>query len=319
MRALRAMGPTVRRAVDGMWAFAIYDSPPRALSSRDRFGVKPLYRHRTRSPLLSPPRSKAILASGAYSVAHVRLGARRELPASPDDSTTGRSTFHAAISQLPAGSPSRWIRAARSESDWRFWSLDDVRELEIGRSGPSGSRRFRGRRAGLRRCGAMCRSGVSLSGGPDSSSIACAAGPPIRSARRAPEAPARVFIHGSAEYDETRYMAEIIKASGRALHRLDNDPASPLGAASGGALALRRAGALGSTRWLGRVDEASRRRGVRVVLNGQGADETLAGYPSVPQSILGGACPGRGPGLRRREVIQLFAVPRRSGPATLPV
>ena len=53
--------------LNGMWAFLIYDAQRRTLfGSRDRFGVKPLYRYQTGEAVILASEIKAIRASGLY-------------------------------------------------------------------------------------------------------------------------------------------------------------------------------------------------------------------------------------------------------------
>src|SRR5262249_11062458 len=63
LEAYRAWGEAAFSRFNGMWALAIWDSDARRLLlSRDRFGVKPLYLHRSKERLIFASEVKALLA-----------------------------------------------------------------------------------------------------------------------------------------------------------------------------------------------------------------------------------------------------------------
>src|SRR5687767_7675943 len=62
----RQWGNACLERLNGMWAFLIYDARRSILfGARDRFGVKPLYIHRSRDCVLLASEIKALLSSGA--------------------------------------------------------------------------------------------------------------------------------------------------------------------------------------------------------------------------------------------------------------
>ncbi|HMH55534.1 MAG TPA: asparagine synthase (glutamine-hydrolyzing), partial [Gemmatimonadales bacterium] len=168
LRAYEEWGRECLPRLNGMWAFLIYDRRRRTLfGARDRFGVKPLYRYRRGSQLLVASEIKAIRASGAYTVDVDWERAANFLHHGRLDD--GPGTFYAEISQVPAGTAFE-VDAEGQNSDWRYWSLDDLLEQEIGDPVERFQDLFEDSvRLRLR---SDVPVGVSLSGGLDSSSIA---------------------------------------------------------------------------------------------------------------------------------------------------
>src|SRR5688572_8512653 len=103
LASYRQWGTACVTRFNGMWAFVIHDTVKRTLfASRDRFGVKPLYRYRAGHTLLLASEVKAIVASGLYRPA-VNWGAASNflVRGRLDD---GVETFYQGVDQLPAGS-----------------------------------------------------------------------------------------------------------------------------------------------------------------------------------------------------------------------
>jgi len=121
-----------------MFSFVIWDRLERsAFAARDRFGVKPLYWHRSGGQLFLASEIKALHASG--------------VPARLDEASwatwlaTGRHdenehTFWEGISQLRPGSWLRWNDSYLTMGRWydfgeRWESLEDLRVRCGGRGG----------------------------------------------------------------------------------------------------------------------------------------------------------------------------------------
>ena len=274
LRAYEEWGRECLPRLNGMWAFLIHDRRRGVLfGARDRFGVKPLYRYRRGSHLLFASEIKAIRASGAYTVAvdwecaanflhHGRL----------DD---GSGTFYAGITQVPAGTAFE-VDAEGHISDWRYWSLDDLPAQDI--SDPVEVFRELFEDSVRLRMRSDVPVGVSLSGGLDSSAIACAAARLSRRVVEAARKPLIAFSYMTPEYDETGYIDEILKETGAHLHRLETTP-SLLWERLPEMLSYQDEPVHSLTAVVGyELMRLTASHGVRVVLNGQGADETIGGY-----------------------------------------
>ena len=284
LAAYRQWGDRCVERLVGMFAFCIHDIPRGMLFlGRDRFGVKPLYLHRSTRGLVFGSELKAIRASGQWSgrlneerfaslLVHQRVDLLGETEA----------TFLADVVQLPAAH-SLTVSLDGSEAMRRYWSLPD-READLPRDPVAtfnelfdDSMRLRMR--------ADVPVGVMLSGGMDSSSIACAmarlvGGPAVRSA------PLHAFCYESEDFDESTQLADTVAATGVDVHRYSPDPQvvwdempralwhhdEPIHSAS----VLMGYG----------LYRTAAEHGVRVVLGGQGADETIGGYGYLFEHML---------------------------------
>jgi len=279
LHAYARWGRDCLRRLNGMWAFLIYDASTGSLfGSRDRFGVKPLYRYRSGEAVLFASEIKAIRASGLYTGGPnwrtVGQSLRHRLDLVAD---TGE-TFYAGIEQVPAGSAFE-LRPNGSSSDWRYWSLDDLPEASI--EDPPAQFRELFEDAVRLRMRSDVPVGVSLSGGLDSTSIISV----MTKARAAassvnPGTSVQAFSFMSPEFDEGPYIRQTLEQTGAELHPVDIDP-------------RRMWDNLGRFLWFQdepihsfpgiigfEVYRLAAENGVKVLLCGQGADEVIAGYPS---------------------------------------
>ncbi len=256
---------------NGMWAFAIYDRRARRLfASRDRFGVKPLYRWSDGRRLVLASEIKAILATGWYEPRTNWPVAARFLCRGHLDEDT--QTFYAGIDQVPAGTTLDIELGGRVQAR-NFWSLGALEAVPP--DDPVAAFRELFEDAVRLRMRSDVPVGVCLSGGIDSNAILS-----MMATLRGSEArdPLQAFSYIPDEYSEADYINESIARTGAVLNELHTSP---------GALwdLLPRA--------LWHYDEPvhsinavigfqlmqlARRQGVTVVLNGQGADEVNAGY-----------------------------------------
>jgi asparagine synthase (glutamine-hydrolysing) len=274
LRAYVQWGAECLQRLNGMWAFVIHDRVRNLVfGSRDRFGIKPLFLWRDRQRLLAASELKAIRASQQHT-------SRINWTVAADFLLEGRldagvETFFEGIEHLPAAHAFELSIDGRYRQ-WRYWQLPD----DAGRSGSESPTEFAELFEDAVRL--HMRSdvpvGVHLSGGLDSTSIICAA---ARTRRAEGNMQAlRAFSYIAEEYDESSYIRDTIEQTGASLTVLGNDP-------------QRFWSMLKEVMWhqdepfhsinllvsyeLMRLTASS---GIKVILNGQGADETLAGYPS---------------------------------------
>src|SRR5688572_23564351 len=106
---------------NGMWAFVIHDRRRgRLFGSRDRFGMKPLYRCSDSNRMMFASEIKAIRASGLYSDAvNWRTATRYLLEGRLDDTP---ESFFAGIDQVPAGNAFE-VTLDGKMRQWRYWSV----------------------------------------------------------------------------------------------------------------------------------------------------------------------------------------------------
>lgn len=268
----------------GMFAFAIFDRTELTLTcARDAFGIKPFFytadslgdvwAFASELPALlsllpSPPalnlqRVHDYLAYGSY-----------------DDQP---ATFYEGIEQLPPGywlqfsllnrqcsDPVRWWKPSiAARSDLTFpQAAQELRELFLGSI-----------RLHLRSDVPL---GAALSGGVDSSAVVCA----MRHLE--PRAPIHTFtfVAPGSPVDEEPW-ADLVNAHvGAISHKVPAGPAEL--AVDIDALIRSQGEPFGSTSIYAqyRVFQAAREAGIIVTLDGQGADELLAGYEGYPQARL---------------------------------
>lgn len=268
---------------NGMWALAVLDArradgAPRLVLARDHFGIKPLYLRRSPDRWWFASEIKALLADPTLAVEPNRLRVAEYLVEGLHDHDT--ATFFEGIEQLAAGSYAELDLA------------DPTGELVVHRyytprlstSGSSDPARFREvfSAAIERRLIADVTVGTCLSGGLDSSSIACV----IAGLKRAgaPDAASlgsrlKTFsaVFDGDPIDEQAYIAPVLTATGAAGNFVRPQAAElfedlPLVVwhqdepmVSSGPYAQYR------------VMELAQGH-AKVLLDGQGGDELLAGY-----------------------------------------
>lgn len=299
LAAYEEWGPDALARCNGMWALAIYDAHRRTLFiARDRFGVKPLYLWQgAGGTLLLASEIKALLV-------HPEVRAAAAPDACVDFLRHGPQAWRAGtefegIVRFP---PGHWAeirldamddpQPLRPQPFWRHPEPDPANEHS--RFEPDRARRLRERYAGLLddavrlRMRADVRIGTALSGGLDSSGIALFVNAQLR--RQGVSERQEVF---SSVYDDPRLSGidesrfiervarqldvrsnrivpradEVAAAHERMIWALDTPPANTL---------------MASWHTFRLVAE----RGVVVTLDGQGADEQLAGYARYVRNRL---------------------------------
>lgn len=268
---------------NGMWAFALWDHKEQCLFlTRDRFGIKPLFTSRTGNSFAFASEVKALVG-------------KHGIPFQPDDHTIYQylvvgtlpspqsgDTFFKHVQSLP---PGHWMRVRREKIDTRrYWflpidssiateateAIDGLRELFID--------------AIRSHVHADVPVGTCLSGGVDSSSVVCTInhlmrqqGLPFEQIGERQKTFSAVY-RMLGPYNEWPYIEKVLQATraeGNFAFPSDDRLRNEIEQ-----LVWHQDEPFESTsifaQWC--VMEAVRRRGVKVVLDGQGADECLAGY-----------------------------------------
>jgi len=255
--------------LNGMWAFIILDKRSgRCFCARDRFGIKPLYYMKSPEFLVFSSEVSAILSSNLCSHTVDRATIANYLFFGELDDSN--ATFY---DNVTAVAPGTWMSIERNGNirSGEYWKLPDETDGE-----PDLDELYSLLYDAVRiRLRSDVPVGVFLSGGLDSTSILCAAA--LQLGQRSPIS-ACAFM--APEFDESRYIADTIHQTGADLIPLDinrvnlwdeltrmvqyqDGPVHTPSALIGFCLCRLAA-----------------ERGIKVILNGQGADETLAGYPS---------------------------------------
>jgi asparagine synthase (glutamine-hydrolysing) len=277
LKSVVEWGEAALSRFNGMWALAVWWPDQGTLFlSRDRFGVKPLYIARTGSGLAFASEAKALLqlkvASGAVDAVAVHdfltFGIRN----------SGGQSFFTGLELFPAASV--YVHKVASNVGYmnRFWSYPDQENSSIGTEADS-YRQFEDvfQSAVRLRLRSDVPLGTSLSGGLDSTAILAGA---VAAGHQAPTCFTSVFNEsGSGEAPWARRAAapygispvEVpaerdrwIQVLGSITWHMDGPSSSP------------------AVFPLWCLMEEARRQGVRVLLEGQGADELFGGYVQYP-------------------------------------
>jgi asparagine synthase (glutamine-hydrolysing) len=280
LEAYKEWGAECVKRFVGMWAFAILDRPGRTvLLSRDRFGIKPLYHARIGDALYFASEIKALLALPGLEVEPDEEVARRfQLSGIVDFS---ERTFFRGITQLP---PAHNLRIPVDKPEAlrpaRYWSYPP----QNGRAVTSSDAAQHLRELLDDSVRIHARSdvpvGTCLSGGLDSSSIVCLA-EELRAAGEIPEYTHSAFgyLPEDEAFSERRYMESVAESTQARMVFVETDLDRFVEKLL--AIVRQQDEPFGSTsiaaQWF--VFERARQEGMKVMLDGQGADEVLGGYP----------------------------------------
>jgi asparagine synthase (glutamine-hydrolysing) len=274
LAAYQEWGEECVKRFTGMWAFALWDARARRLLlARDPFGIKPLYYTTEGDRLAFASEIKALLGyTGAARRAHpARL--YEYLRSGLTD--YGDGTLFEGIRQLPAAHY-LVVRAddPTAARPVRYWQIDFTRELDL--SFDEAAARLRelfltSVRLHLR---SDVRVGAALSGGIDSSAIVAS----MRAVDPNLDVHAFSYVAEDEALSEERWV-DLVGASSRAVvHKVRPTPEELVTDLD--ALVAAQDEPFGSTSIYAqhRVFRLAREAGVTVMLDGQGADELLAGY-----------------------------------------
>ncbi|HEY9227468.1 MAG TPA: asparagine synthase (glutamine-hydrolyzing), partial [Gemmatimonadaceae bacterium] len=270
----RQWGDTCVDRLEGMFAFVIWDSTRKELfGARDRFGIKPLYTFCGPDVVLLASEIKAIQASGLYETRPNWPIVSRYLLDGHLDETT--ATCFEQIEQIAPAHAFRIGLRGPIRSHRYFDFPASIQEVASEGAHTVADMLENSVRTRMR---SDVPVGVCLSGGIDSTAIICAMARHRRESKD--PSPLVAFNYNTPEFDESAYIAETIRQTGatlvswdgkirdlwsnlpRVLHFHDEP--------------LHSMNALVGFELMG----LARERGAIVLLNGQGADETLGGYSS---------------------------------------
>ena len=275
LRAYMVWGRDCLSRLRGMFAFLIWDDREKSLfAARDRFGIKPLYFFEAVRGIAFASEIKQLIGlpgwTGRMNIARVHdflsAGISDHTPETMFDGVRQLRGGEFAIVATNGGAPettvARWypakagsLKLDEAEAAGRFRSLfDESVRLHLRSDVPIGS---------------------CLSGGLDSSSIVCT---------MARQLGGDVVIntvsacYKEKEADEKRFMEEVVSATGGRPHYVFPRAEDVFSRAS--EITWHQDEPFGSSsifaQWC--VFEEARKAGIKVMLDGQGADEQLAGY-----------------------------------------
>lgn len=257
-------------ALNGMFAFAIWDGPERRLTlARDRAGIKPLYYAEL------PGGGMAFASELSALLAHpdVPRTLDRESLASYlfSDYVAAPRTILRRVKKLPPGSLLAW-RSGRAREPVTYWRLAPS-SLRGPLASPEAEFWDRFTAAVRRQLVADVRVGVFLSGGLDSSLVAAAA------SAQAGRLPTFTIRFADRDFDESDYARQVARHLGTDHHEESLDEKGLLEAIDPALDHLDEPLADPSVLPTYVLSRAAARH-VKVVLGGDGGDELWAGYPT---------------------------------------
>jgi len=279
LAAYREWGRECLSKLNGMWAFVIYDRRHRQIfGSRDRFGVKPLYYSRSPEVIQFASEIKALRASGYHRPEINWRTASKFLLEGRLDSQG--ETFYEGIEQIPPGSGFE-VELDGTWHEWNFWSLDTLPKNAVSDPAENFANLFEDSvRIRMR---SDVPVGVCLSGGLDSTAIICAAARHRDESGGAQPESLQAFCYMAKEFDESKYIADTLTQTHAQLRQLETSPAE-LWNDLHKVLWFQDEPVHTMTAVVGyQLMRLASSSGIRVVLNGQGADETIGGYSSYFQ------------------------------------
>lgn len=267
---------------NGMWAFVIYDKERDVLfGSRDRFGVKPLYYYYQKGELLLASEIKQILHIKKECAKVNKTVMQRYLVFGDLDYTD--DTFFKDIYKIPAGSCFEYRLKNQKLNIYSYYKLDYLKK-----SGKYYKKYYMAcndfktnfRNSVNLRLRADVKVGYCLSGGLDSSAIVCMVDKILQKTSDKEEQHTISSCSEDKRYDEQEYIDAVIKQTNFVSHKIfpSNDNLfyeldkiiwhmdEPFGSTSIYA------------QW--NVFKEAHKHGLKVMIDGQGADEQLAGYTS---------------------------------------
>ncbi len=286
-------GKAMLNKLDGMFAFAIWDNETKSLfCARDRFGEKPFY-YSPGASFTFASEMKALFAADVPKRVNEKKVFDFILYSTLEDPYDLTSTFYEGILQLPAGHWMQVDNGLRIETD-KYWDVDLNHRIDISEQDAIAEFRRLFEISVERRLRSDVPVGSSLSGGLDSSSIV------MEIHRQLDEhAVQKTFSARFPGYhkDESKYMDMVIDRINVEAHAVTPSEESAL--SNFREVCYYQEEPFGSMSILAQFEvmKLAGSSGIKVLLDGQGADETLAGYVRYLETYLASV---RDPGERKR-------------------
>ncbi len=260
---------------DGMFAFAIWDEEAQELfAARDRFGEKPFFYTLQQDALLFASEMKAFWAMGLPRLHNLKMLFNFITIGYTDNPARTEETFYTNISKLPPASCLYYTPGTGELAVEKYWDIDSREQVKkITENEAVEKFRHLFHASVSRRLRSDVTIGTSLSGGLDSSSIVAA----VRSvAGQQPLTFSAVFP--GFEKDESAYISLVTGQFG--LKNIRTEPRAEDLAAQWQRLFYHQEEPFDSASLFAqfKVFELAKDHDLKVLLDGQGADETLAGY-----------------------------------------
>jgi asparagine synthase (glutamine-hydrolysing) len=266
---------------DGMFAFAIWDEKEQQLfAARDRFGEKPFYYYETESYLFFASEMKALWAAGASKIVDEKMLLNYLTLGHVQNCVDKEQTFFNEIYSLPAAHFFLYKPSVHKLAVKRYWRLD--KEIKISIPADEAVEKFNSLFTASveRRLRSDVPVGTSLSGGLDSSTIIAT----LEQLKINSKTFSAVFP--GFDKDESAYINLLTDKFGMANFK--TQPAADGLIKDFETLCYHQEEPFQSSSIFAqyKVFELAKQHNIKVLLDGQGADETLAGYHKYIQWYL---------------------------------
>ncbi len=266
---------------DGMFAFAIWDQVERELfAARDRFGEKPFFYYHAGDTFLFASEMKALWAAGIPRSSNLRMLFNFLTIGYTDNPARPEETFYDNVLKLPPASWLYYKPSTRELDIERYWDIDpDEQQVNMKESEVLEKFDHLLNASVKRRMRSDVTLGTSLSGGLDSSMIA-ALMHELQDGRQDQQRGQKAFtaIFPGFAKDESDWSASVANRFGLEQHRVAVTSADLVKDWSGFMQHQEEPVSSASAFAQYKVFELAKDQGVKVLLDGQGADETMAGY-----------------------------------------
>ncbi len=282
MAAYDLYGTSCLQHFDGMFAFALWDEQEKTLFlARDRFGEKPLFIYQDKSQFLFASEMKALWAAGIIKDSNPAMLFNFITLGYTQNPADGSETFFRHINKLPARSFLLYHALTRQSEINRYWDPypeEGERVLSAGRSEQAVLQEFTALLADSvsKRLRSDVSVGTSLSGGLDSSTIVASI---LRQSDSPQKLPTFSAVFPGFAKDESAYISLLTRHF--SLENYQTTPGAADLVRDFEKLIAHQEEPFQSSSIYAQfsVFGLAASRHVKVLLDGQGADELLAGYP----------------------------------------
>lgn len=260
---------------DGMFSFAIWDEKEQVLfAARDRFGEKPFYYHEAGGQFIFASEMKALWAAGIEKKPEEKMLLNYLTLGYVQNASDNELTFYKDIYSLPPAHYLIYRPGMKASVLHKYWKLDKEAKIQI--SPATAIEKFKQLllTSVTRRMRSDVPVGSSLSGGLDSSSIIA------MTEQLNPSGSNSTFsaVFPGFEKDESPFIQEVTNRYGLKNFTVNPAPSQLLDDFEKLCYHQEEPFSSSSIYAQYKVFELAAGRQVKVLLDGQGADETLAGY-----------------------------------------
>ena len=269
---------------DGMFAFAIWDEHEQELfAARDRFGEKPFYYCFNDEEFIFASEIKALWAAGLERKLNRRMLFNFITIGYTDNPGCPEETFFENVLRLPPASILYYVPGKHELVVEKYWDIDPAiqnKTISDDEAVEQFQRLFSN--SVKRRLRSDVSIGTSLSGGLDSSSIIATVSHQWSHASRLPSPDSRLnsftAIFPGFDKDESIFAMEVAKQFNLQPHTVEITINDLVNDWQKFLIHQEEPFASASAYAQYKVFELAKQQGTKVLLDGQGADETLAGY-----------------------------------------